>query len=75
MAASCALAVPFIATAQTFEAPAAQGYGNLLGDPTAGAETGVFEIQSLVISAIGVGIALVVLYTGWKHLRKAGGKV
>lgn len=58
-----------------FVAPATQDYQALLGDSTAGSESGIYEIQPMVIIAIGVGVTLILAYTAWKHIKKAGGKV
>ena len=75
------MAVPVLGIASAlpaaaqFATPAAEGYVNLLGDNTAAAETGIYEFRAAVLIAMGVGIGLVLLYAGWKQLRKAGNKV
>jgi len=60
---------PSVAMAQ-FSSPAANDFGNLLGDNTAGAETGVYELQSLITGAGLAIVTLTVIMVGIVFARK-----
>jgi hypothetical protein len=53
-----------------FTSPAAQDFTALIGDSTAGAETGVFELQSLILAAGGAIVVLTVIMVGIVFARK-----
>lgn len=68
-AVSAASLVPQVAFAD-FSAPAAQNFTNLLGDSTADAETGVYELAPLIESAGLAIVTLTVIMVGIVFARK-----
>lgn len=66
-AATVALASPAHAA---FETPATQDFANMLGDNTAGAESGVFELLPMILSAGLAIVTLTVIMVGIVFTRK-----
>lgn len=71
LAVLCAL--PVLAHAQ-LAAPAETGMINMLGDSTAGSETGIYELQAMVAAAIAVFVAVFFIGLAWKVFRRTGNR-
>lgn len=56
--------------AAQFVSPDAQGFTALIGDSTAGAETGVYELQPLILGAGLAIVTLTVIMVGIVFARK-----
>lgn len=64
-----AMVLPMTAAAE-FAAPASQGFDSLLGDSTAGTETGVYELVPLITAAGLAIVTLTVIMVGIVFARK-----
>lgn len=70
LASALGMAVSVQSAVAQIAPPPAQGFSSLLGDSTAGAETGIFEYMPMLQTGAGVIVAIALLFVGITIVRK-----